>query len=432
MNGGERLPARTMFLYSISEAGLLLISYTLSTQLSFFMTDILGITAAAAGTMFLVSRIWDAVNDPLMGILVEKTNTRLGRYRPYLLIGGIPLVISLFLNLTEVHFGDGNLIYMYVVYIFFGMSYTAAFIPYTTMMGNLAPNPDDRAKISSIKAVFQSVGVLVASVCTVPLLHYFGGGQITAGGFQKIGFLYGGVSLVLFLITFFTVKERPIPQQKKMKYGLKTVLSLVLGNRNLMMLVIMYFLIYMRMFLNNSAAMYYFRYSRQDMSIMPIFMAILAGVKIVSSLFIPKLTRLMGKRRLTIWSMVACVASYFLLYLSRSAGTGVFLSMTFLVGLTSSVPYTLVWALVADVADETAEKQGFRADGILYSVTSFANKFAGAISGFVCGAVLSATGYVANQPQTAAALGGIDLVMFIIPGLCMALVLVPMLLYQKK
>jgi len=421
-----------MFLYSLSEAGLLLISYTLSTQLNFFMTDILGIAAAAAGTMFLVARIWDAINDPLMGILVEKTNTPLGRYRPYLLIGGIPLAISLFLNLTEVHFGDGNLIYMYVVYILFGMSYTAAFIPYTTMMGNLAPHPDDRAKISSIKAVFQSVGILTASVCTVPLLHFFGNGEITAGGFSKLGLLYGCVALVLFLITFFSVKERPLPAQQKSKYSLKTVLSLVLTNRNLMMIVIMYFLIYMRIFLNNGSAMYYFRYVREDMSIMPIFMAILSGVQIISSLFIPKLTQVLGKRRLTMWSMVLCTVSYVLLYLFRGAGTGIFLFMTFLVGLTGSVPYTLVWAFVADVADETAEKKGFRADGILYSVTSFANKFAGAISGFVSGAVLSATGYVANQAQTPTALLGIDLIMFIIPGLCMTLVLIPMLIYKNK
>lgn len=428
----ERLTVKTKVCYAASEAGMLIISYTLATQLMFFMTDFLGITAAAAGTMFLVARIWDAVNDPMMGIITERSYARWGKYRPWLLIGGIPLAVSLFLNLNNVHFGAQNLLYMYVVYILFGMAYTVAFIPYTTMLSNLARTPQDRASLSSIKGGFQGGGVLIASVLTVPLLQFFGKGKITADGFGKVGIIYGAIALALFCVTFFMVKERPVQAPAPPKYTAKLLARLIFKNRNLMLIVVMYFFMYLRIFLSNSAAIYYFTYSRNNVGIMPVYMAISSVVNILAAVFAPRLTKRLGKRTLTILSVLVCVVSYGGLYAARSASVPVFLAAAMVTWLSGSVPYALIWAFVADVTDETERREGFRADGILYSVTSFANKFSGAVSGFVSGAVLGATGYVANQAQTGTALFGIDAIMFILPALCMVGVVIAMLLYRPE
>lgn len=427
----ERLTTKTKVCYPMTEAGMLIISYTLATQLMFFMTDFLGITAAAAGTMFLVARIWDAVNDPIMGVIAEHTNTRWGKYRPWLLFGGIPLAISLFLNLNNVNFGKNNLVYMYAVYILFGMAYTAAFIPYTTMLSNLARTPQERADLSSLKGGFQGAGVLLASVCTVPLLQFFGHGKITADSFGKLGLVFGAVALTLFLITFFTVKERPVEAAEPQKYTLKLMTRLIFRNKSLMIIVVMYFFMYLRIFLSNSSAIYFFTYNRKDLSVMPMYMAVSSIVNILAAILAPKLTKHISKRNLTIWSVVLCCVSYAGLYAVRYASVPVFLCVAMLTWLSGSIPYALIWAFVADVADETARREGFRADGILYSATSFANKFAAAISGFVSGAVLQYTGYVANQQQTAQAAFGIDMVMFILPAVCMAAVIIAMCCYKE-
>lgn len=426
----KQLSTKTKVCYAASEAGMLIVSYTLATQLMFFMTDFLGITAAAAGTMFLVARIWDAINDPMMGMIAERTNTRWGKYRPWLLFGGIPLAISLFLNLNQVNFGANNLVYMYVVYILFGMAYTAAFIPYTTMLSNLARTPEDRASLSSMKGGFQGAGVLFASVLTMPLLQHFGNGEITAEGFKLLGILFGAIALALFLLTFFTVKERPMENTAPQKYTAKMIAKMIFRNRNLILIVAMYFFMYLRIFLSNSAAIYFFRYNRQDLSIMPLYMAVSSVVNIIAAGAAPALSKRFGKRTLTLWGVGICVVPYAGLYAARGASIPVFLLMALLTWLSGSIPYALIWAFVADVADETAQKNGFRSDSILYAVTSFANKFSGAISGFISGAVLSATGYVANQTQTAAASFGIDVTMFVLPAACMVFVAITMYLYR--
>lgn len=425
----QRLSTKTKICYAASEAGMIIVANTLATQLMFFMTDFLGITAAAAGTMFLVARIWDAINDPMMGMIAERTNTRWGKYRPWLLFGGIPLAISLFLNLNQVNFGKYNLVYMYVVYIFFGMAYTAAFIPYTTMVSNLARTPEDRASLSSIKSGFQGVGVLFASVLTLPLLQHFGNGEITVDGFRKVGLLFGVIALGLFLLTFFTVKERPMEYTAPQKYTVRMIADLIFRNKNLMLIMVMYFFIYLRIYLNNAAAIYFFRYNRQNLNIMPIYMAVASFTNIIAAAVVPAIAGRIGKRKLTILGAVISALSYVGLYLTRMAATPVFLLMALFTWFCGSIPATLIWAFVADVADESARKNGYRSDSILYSVTSFANKLSGAVSGFVSGAVLTITGYVANQQQTALASFGIDVTMFVLPALCMVFVAISIFFY---
>ncbi|MEA4960568.1 MFS transporter [Lutispora sp.] len=427
------LKTKTKIFYSITETGLLMISFMFASQLLFFMTDFLSISAAAAGTMFLITRIWDAVNDPMMGVIADKNNSRFGKYRPFILIGGIPLVISLVLSFTDMGFSNvGNLIYMYIIYTLFGMAYTATFIPYTTLIGNLTTTPAERSSLSAMKGAFQALGVLLASIFTVPLIIKFGGaGEMNAKGFQTVAVLYAVIALVIFCITFFNVKERNIyTAENTYKINWKTFVNVILLNKNLVLVSIMYFLIYLRMFLNNSTVNYFFLYELKKPFLIPLFMSILAGVNIISAMFVPRLATKLGKKKFTMAGMFVCFLAYVGLYFARGAALPVFFTLTTIVALSGSIPYLLIWGLVADVADETEKNKGYRADGLLYSTVSFMNKMGAALAGAISGFVLTAYGYVPKAEQTARALAGIDILMFIIPAVCMGLVVVVMAFYK--
>lgn len=428
------LKIRTKVCYSLTETGLLMISFIFSSQLLFFMTDIVGISARIAGIMFLVTRIWDAVNDPMMGIIADRNHSRFGQYRPFILIGGIPLAISVVLSFTD--FGVSSVtsfVLICIFYTLFGMAYTCVFIPYTAMVGNLAGSPQERSSLSAMKGAFQAGGVLIASMSIVPLVKKLGGtGELNAKGFQMVAIIFAVVSLALFCITFFTVKERHTTAvaAKPYKLNLATLVDIVLKNRNLVLVSIMYFLIYLRMFLNNSTVNFFFIYRRGEPQFIPVFMIMISGFNIVCAMFAPKIAGRFGKRKVTMVGMAVCFLSYVALYFARTASPAVFFAATVVVALTGAVPYLLIWGFVADVADETEQKKGFRADGLLYSTTSFMNKMGAAVAGAVSGFILDAVGYVPNTQQTAQALAGIDMLMFVIPAACMGLVVVCMALYK--
>ena len=432
----ETLSLSTKLRYSITEAGLLIVSFVFSSQMMYFMTDILKISAASAGTMFLITRIWDAINDPIMGVIADRNKSRFGQYRPFILIGGIPLVISLVLAFTDMGFSSkGSLIYTYIMYTLFGMSYTCIFIPYTTMVGNLATTPKERSSLSSMKGAFSAVGVLIASLLTVPLVTYFGGeGNLNAKGFKTVTLLYAVIVMILFTITFVTVKERKrnIIATKPYKLNFSTFVEIILKNRNLVLATLMYFFIYFRMFVNNSTVNYFFVYQMKKPQLIPFYMAMVSGFNIISSFFVPKLAVKFGKRRLTMLGLFLSAIGYIFFYMVRFSSPAIFFTVVALMNFVCAPAYLLIWGIVADVADNTEKEKGFRADGLLYSSTSFMNKFAGALAGAVSGFVLSATGYMAGVEQTATALLGIDILMFAIPGLCMLLASGCMALYKLE
>lgn len=429
----NKLSLATKISFSVTETALLLISLTLSTQLMFFMTDIVGVTAAAVGTMLLLTRIWDAINDIIMGWIVDKFNPKHGKYRPYILWGGVSLSIAIVLNFIKLDISQGGKIaFMYFAYVLFGMAYTVVFIPYTTMMSNIANDSDERTVLSSMKGGFQAFGVLFASVLTVPIVKAFGNGELTAAGYKMMAIIYAVIALVLFCITYFKVKEKPVIQESiPVKYDFKTLKEIVFTNKPLLMIMVVYFLIYFRMFLNNGTAMYFFIYKLGRPDLIPAYMGIFSGVNILVAIWSPKLTKMLGKKNYTIIGMVICFAAYIAMYSIRLTSIPLFLVFTLLMGISGGIPYILIWAFVADVADDTAKKKGYRADGLIYSATSFTSKLAAGIAGVFSGAILQYFGYVPNQPQTIRALLGIDILMFFVPAISMLLVVIPLMLYKS-
>lgn len=201
--------------YGIGDLACNLIFSTATSYLMYYYTDIAKITATSVATLFLVARIWDAINDPIMGMIVDKTNTRFGKFRPYILFGSIFLAIFAFLcyvvptNMSS----TGKLIYAYITYIGLGMSYTLVNLPYSALTSAMSNDTEERTKITTVRMIFAVLsGVVVAQVWN--LVDIFGKGNETVGYRYTTG-LMGIVSIVLFAVCFFSTKERVYIENKK-------------------------------------------------------------------------------------------------------------------------------------------------------------------------------------------------------------------------
>jgi len=419
--------------YSVTETGLLMVAITISTQLMYFLTDVVGIAAATVGTMFLLTRIWDAVNDIIMGIIVDKNKSKLGKYKPYIIFGGIAVALTIILNFSapDLSYG-GKVAYMYLVYILYGMAYTVVFIPYTTMMINITDTDKDRTSLSSMKGAFQMGGVLIASMLTVPLVTKFGGGELNATGYQTTAIVFAVATLTLISITFFGVRENKdkYPKTSDLKYDFKTIKRVILTNKPLMLVMSIYFLIYFRIYLNNLSATYFFVWRLDRPELIGPYLGIATGATILTSFFAPKLSMKFGKKTLISVAMILAAVGYIGMFAARTGNIGLLLGSATFAGLTGGIPSLLIWAYVGEVAEYTAKKEGKRYDGMVYAAVSFFGKLAAGLSGWFSGIILTYYGYIANQPQTERALLGIDIVFLIVPAICMLLIIVPVVLYK--
>ncbi|RPJ59208.1 MAG: MFS transporter, partial [Acidobacteria bacterium] len=254
-----RVPIREKAGYALGDVASCIFWQTLGSFLLFFYTDVFGISAAAAGTMFLVTRLWDAVNDPMLGAIADRTKTRWGKFRPYLLWMAVPFGISGVLLFTTPDFGPtGKLVYAYITYNLMMMVYTAINIPYSSLLGVITSNPVERVSLSSYKFVGAFTGGLLIQAFTLPLVGYFGQGN-RAVGFQYTMILYAVVAVALFVATFLSIKERVQPvagQKSKIIDDLRDLSK----NKPWIILLLLGLFTLAYVAIRNGITLYYFRY----------------------------------------------------------------------------------------------------------------------------------------------------------------------------
>lgn len=220
----DRLTLKEKIGYSLGDTASNLFFQTFMLFMMYFYTDVYGLPAAVVGTMFLITRIWDAFNDPIMGTIADRTNTRWGKFRPYILTFALPFGIMGVLTFTTPNFGTtGKIIYAYVTYNFLMMMYTAVNVPYSALMGVITPNSMERTEISSFRFVAAFIGGLIVQASVMALVRFFGKGNEARGWQWAMGCL-GLLAFVLFYITFATTKERVQPP-KGQKTHFKTDLK---------------------------------------------------------------------------------------------------------------------------------------------------------------------------------------------------------------
>lgn len=405
----EKLSFREKAGYALGDmAANFIFQALLALQLDFY-THVFGLTAAQAGTLFLVVGLGVACLNPVMGVIADRTHSRWGKFRPWLLWTAIPFGIIGVLTFTTPNIGPvAKIAYAWVTYILLRVVYTVNNVPYASLNAVMTLDPDERTSISSYRQIAaNSAGFIVASLA-IPMVHVFGHGN-DARGYQLTMGLLSALSVLFFIIAFFSTKERvqPPPQQKT---ALGRDLSDLLRNRPWIVLFLATLFYFAAIVIRGNVMLPYFRFVAGNVDLFAWFngfglIALLIGV--ACSTFV---SSRMGKRPLFIVSMVLSgIFSMALLVLPASHTNQIIGSEAirqFFFGLSGP----LIWAMMGDVADYGEWKTGRRASGTVTAAVVFALWVGLAIGGAVAGLLFSFYGFVSDATvQTAHAQAGIVL-----------------------
>jgi GPH family glycoside/pentoside/hexuronide:cation symporter len=402
--------------YSLGDSAANFIFQTVMMFLMIFYTDVLGISGVAAGWIFLATRIWDAVNDPMMGAIADRTKTRWGKFRPWILISAIPFGIIGVLMFTAPNFSPtGKIIYAFITYNLMMMIYTVNNVPYCSLTGVLTGDSIERTGLSQYRFIFAMLATFVVQSFAMDLVKYFGKGN-DAKGFQLTMAIFCSLAVVFFFITFFTTKERvkPDPQQKT---SLKLDIKDLIFNPAWLAIVFLTIFIFIYLSLRGAMTPYYFKYYVGREDLLGKFNMLGMGVTLPCILLAKPLAIRFGKRNtfLVCLFLTAVFASAYL-FIPRDAIAVMFIFQVLVSGCYApTIP--MLWAMIADVADFGEWKTGRRATGMTFSATTFGLKMGLALGGALTGWLLSYYGYVANQEQTEFSLKGIRWMMSIIPAI---------------
>ncbi len=412
---------------------------TFMVYLTIFYTDIFGIGAAAAGTMIGLSRSLDAFLDPVMGMLADRTRSRWGKFRPFLLWFCVPLAVMGVLTFTVPSLGaSGKLVWAYATYNALMLLYTAINIPYTAMLGVITPNPNERTELSSIQFVGAFAGGVIVSATLLPMSKVGGwlGARTVERGWQLAFALYGIAAVVFFLTTFLNVRERVSPPKAQKTSVLRDLGDLVTNGPWLIVLgTTITFIISGA--LRASVTAHYFKYyvGPQTLTLPSFLPRYAAGTQtwsweslvsafttstqiasLVGVMMIPFIARIMGRKPAVIALLAVTMASTASFFFLRPDQLPLIYGMNLLTSITSGPLTALLWSMYADTADYAEWKRGRRATGLIFSASIFSQKQGWAIGAWVALALMQSVGFVANASQTPASLRGLLLLMSLIPA----------------
>lgn len=409
---------------------------TFNIFLLYYYTDVFGISAAAVGTMFFVSKLWDAINDPMMGALSDRTQTRWGKFRPYLLWMAIPYGLMGYLMFLGPDLDDnGKLIYAWATYILMMMLYTAINVPYSALMGVMTPDTNERTILSSFRFVGAFGGGLLISMMVRPMVQYFGV-EDEATGFRITMGIFAVISIALFWFTFATTKERVVTPPSE-NVSLKSDFKYLLSNRPWVVLCFAGILTLTGVALRSAVTIHYFKYYVGDEGGAFIWffdqtsffltmnsLALIIGV--CCTQFLNK--RFEKKTLMIVLSLLSAISSLVLFFIPPDQ-FWVMLTVACLGALVSGPTAPLVWSMYGDVADYGEWRNNRRTTGLIFSASMFAQKFGLTIGAGLSGWLLAAFGYVANEAQSDSSMMGIRLLFTIIPAVVAVLNVVALSFY---
>lgn len=398
--------------YGIGDLGCNLVFSTMASYLMVFYTDVFGITAAAAGTMMLVTKFIDAMTDTGMGLLVDRTHTKWGQGRPYFLIGAVPFAVFTFLTFFIPDFGSsGKLIWAYVTYCLLCTAYTVVNIPLNTIVPRLTSDVHERDILVSTRMVCAMAGTAIVMSITSPLVEFFGKDN-EARGYLVTMTIYGIAAMIIFFITFASTKE-VIPPSVTQKHSslIEDFKGLTGQAWVLFLLNLFYFSLYV---VRSTTVIYYFKYNlnRSDWLSLVGILGILSGLPML--LLLPALEKRFSKKNLMFFSVALYIAGDLLIFAERNSAFCLLAGLV-ITGLGIYGIFGITFAMQPDVIDYSEYKKNASVSGLIAAFQGFFVKGGMGLTSFIIGVFLKNGGYVANAVQTEKALSYIEICFIWIP-----------------
>ena len=382
--------------------------------LLFYYTDVVGIAAASVGTLFLVARVYDAVLDPVIGVMADRTHTRWGQFRPWILMGAIPYGVFGYLMFVNPAFSpEGKLKYAYLTYIALMTAYSAINIPYSALMGVMSSSSQERTSLSSYRFICAFAGGFLVSSLVLPVRQWLGGTD-QAAGFRATMGVFAVVSIGLLTLTFLFSREevKAKPERTPIAREIKSLA----GNTPWLILFFVAVASLTQVGARNASAIYYFKYyvGRENQTTWFLSSGMVA--LILGSMSLKWLLKLAERKTILIWLTVAHGLVNVPFYFLAPTSTAWMYSLNTVGSLLGGAMPAIVWSFYADTADYGLLRFGHRSTGLMFAAGNFANKVGLAFGGAIGGWLLSSTGFHANAAQSPQAIAGIKVIFAIVPA----------------
>ena len=398
-NNGK-VPLISKIAYGFGDVGCNFSWMFVSNFLMIFYTDVFGISMAAVSALMLFSRFWDAINDPIVGGLTDKTNTRWGRYRPWLLVAA-PITSVLLILSFWAHPDWSNtskIVYMVITYCLLVLGYTCVNIPYGTLCGAMTQDIDERAKINTSRSVAAMIAIGIINIVTVPLISKLGSNSVK-NGYLFVAIIYGCIFAACHFFCFAKTKEQvTIPEKEKI--SIKAQLKAVMQNRPYLLALVGQVLFGFTLYGRNADILYYFTYVEGDASYY------------------------------TTYSMCIIIAMLAMFFFNVKESPIVFYALAGITQFFFSGFNTAIYAIIPDCVEYGEWKTGLRNDGFQYAFVSLGNKIGMAIGTALLAALLGQYGYVANQVQNPEVIAVMKHAFSTIPGILWIVTAVVLFFYR--
>jgi glucuronide carrier protein len=392
-----------------------------------YYTDVVGISAAAAGTLFLVVRAWDAFADIFAGRVVDKTMTRFGKFRPFFLYGSIPvLLLSVATFSVPGGLGDGGkLAYAYVTYALLGLAYSLVNIPYGSLASAMTQDSGERAKLASFRVIGSNITILMLAFVVAPQIR---GSENLQHSLTITTLIFVPIGFALFLFLFKTARENVVREVPSV--SVKQTVQTLRQNRPLALLCLSSLAFLTAMFSLSTIGVYYARDVLGDANLyIWLTVAQTVGTFVVASQ-VPRLVRTLGKKKSYIALGILFILAGIGLTFAPASVPMVAIGLFFVAGIALGGVNTLMWALEADTVEYGEWKTGVRTEGITYALFSFTRKLGQAVGGAVAAYTIGFAGYVGDaQVQTDTALWGIRAAAGLMPAVFIVVALLLMAIY---